>query len=220
MATKRRKKNIKEDQLVTLAVRLSQWTQDHLNHVIAGVVLLVGIIAVLVFTAHSRQGASKEGARQMSNAMGLLQQGEFESAKASFEQIYQRHGGRNAAAARFFRAECALRQGQFAQALAGYDDYLANADKFPWFRASAMSAKSICHEGLENYAEAARTLAELTTVVEPSDPRYLDAAIQAGEYFAVLGDIEQATKYYQMVVDEGSGAVRDRANVALALLRN
>jgi tetratricopeptide (TPR) repeat protein len=218
MATKRRKKNIKEDQLVTMAVELSQWTQAHLNQVIAGVVVLVGIIAVLVFTAQSRQGASREGERMMSSAMGLMQQGEYESAKASFQQIYQRYGGKSGAAARFFRAECDLRQGQFAQALAGYDDYLASADKFPWFRASALAGKAVSYEGLENYAEAAKTLGELTEVVDAADPRYLDAAIQAGEFFAMTGDLESSAKYYHIVAEKGSGEMRDRAEVALELM--
>lgn len=217
-AKRRRKRNIKEDQLVTTAVRLSQWTQAHLNQVIAGVVVLVGVIAVLVFTSYSRQGASRESGRLMASAMSLFQSGEYEAAKTNFQQVYQRYSGQNALAARFFTGECELRKGNFTPALAEYDEYLARAEKDATFRPSAIAGKAVCYEGLGNFAEAARTLTELMAAVDPKDPRYLDAAMRAGEFFARAGNNEEAVKHFRIVADDGTGAMKDRATVALAML--
>jgi TolA-binding protein len=219
MSTRKRvKKNIKEDQLVTWAVRMSRWTQEHFNQVIVGVVVLVAVIAVSVFMANSRQGSSREAVLQMSSALNLYQSADYESARASFEQISARYGGQDAAMALFFIGECHLRQGRHADGLAAYDRYLATYKDYPTFRASAIYAKALCYEGLENYPDAASTMVALLDVVDEKDPRYVDGAFQAGEFFARAGNTEQAATYFRIVADKGTGDLKERAAVAAALL--
>jgi len=219
MSTRRRvKKNIKEDQLLTWAVRLSQWTQEHFNQVIIGVVVLVAVIAVSVFMANSRQGSSRQAVLQMSSALNLYQSADYESARGSFEQISQRYGGKDAAMAYFFIGECALRLGTYSDGLAAYDSYLAKYKDYPAFHGSALYGKALCYEGLENYAEAASSMVALMGVVDEKDPRYLDAAFQAGEFFARAGNMEQAATYFGMVSDKGTGELKEKAQVAATLL--
>jgi tetratricopeptide (TPR) repeat protein len=220
MPTKTRhvKKNIKEDQLVTAAVRFSQWAQEHFTQVIIGVSVLVVAVAVVVFTASGRQGSAREAERQVGGALTLMQRGDFAAAQTTFQQVYQRFGGHHGAAARFFAAECELRQGRFYEALAGFDGYLQAADKYPVFRESAMSGKALCHEGLGDFTLAGETLADLLEMLDEKDPRYLDSAFLAGEFFAKAGDKDRAAEYFRLVSDKGSGNLKDRAGVALAML--
>jgi TolA-binding protein len=221
MATRRRvKKDIKKDQLVTFTVRLSQWTQEHFNQVIIGVVVLVAVIAISVFMANSRQGSSKRAAAQMSSAMTLMQTGDYEAARGSFAQIEQEFGGKKGTLAAFFAGECDYRQKKYADAIASYDQYLHNYEKYPLFRGSALYAKADCQAGLGNYADAAATLVSLLGVVDSNDPRYLDAAYQAGEFFAKAGDKEQAAKYFGEVAAKASGDLQSKASVAATLLSN
>jgi tetratricopeptide (TPR) repeat protein len=220
MSTKTRhvKKNIKEDQLVTVAVRFSQWAQEHFTQVIVGVAALVVAVIVVVLTASGRQGASREAERLLGSGMTLMQQGDYAAARGTFQQVRERFGGRHAAAAQFFEAESLLRQGNFFEALAGFDAYLQRAGDYPVFRASAIAGKATCHEGLGDPKLAAETLVELLEVLDESDPRYLDNALQAGELFASAGDKDRAATYFRLVYDKGSGNLKDRASVALAIL--
>ncbi|MDH3199223.1 MAG: tetratricopeptide repeat protein, partial [Candidatus Krumholzibacteria bacterium] len=172
----------------------------------------------VVFTASGRQGSAREAERQVGGALTLMQQGDFAAAQATFQQVYQRFGGHHAAAARFFAAECELRQGRFYEALAGFDGYLQQAGKYPVFRESAMSGKALCHEGLGDFALAGETLANLLEMLDEKDPRYLDSAFQAGEFFAKAGDKDRAATHFRLVSDKGSGNLKDRAGVALAML--
>lgn len=219
MATRRRvKKNIKQDQLVTYAVSFSRWAQEHFNQVIIGVVVLVAVIAVAVFTANSRQGSSRQAAVQMASAMAMYGSRDFDSARSSFDQIADRYNGRVGARARFYRAECELHLQRFSEALASYDAYLDVADKDDTFRVSAIIGKSLCYEGMQNYAEAANTLVTLLATLPPDDPRYLDSAYDAGEFFARAGDDAQAAKYFGIVADKAEGSLKDKAQVAADLL--
>jgi tetratricopeptide (TPR) repeat protein len=219
MATRKRvKKNIKEDQLVTYAVTLSRWTQEHFNQVVIGVVVLVAVIAIAVFTANSRQGSSRQAELQLASAMSLMQTGDLESARSSFGQIDDRYGGKSGAKARFYRAECELRMGRFAEALASYQAYVDEQSEYPVFRESAVIGQALCHEGLGNFSEAANTMVSLLETLDEDDPRYLDSAYQAGEFFAKAGDTERAAEYFVEVKEKASGNLKDKASVAAALL--
>ena len=219
MSTRKRvKKSIKEDPLVTYAVSASRWAQEHFNQVIIGVVVLVAVIAIAVFTANSRQGSSRQADVQLASAMSLFSNGEYEAARASYDQIDQRYGGKSGAVSRFFRAECELRLGRYPDALASLDAYLAEADEFPEFRVSALYARAMCFEGMENYAEAAAALATVLDLMDDEDPRYLDGAFQAGEFYARVGDLDSARKYFREVADKATGNLKDRAEVAVTLI--
>jgi len=221
MATKRKvvKKDIKKDPLVTYALKVSQYTQAHFNQVIIGVVALIAVIAIVVFTTNSRRTSSEQSQRQLAQAMLLFQQGDLEAAKMSFGQVSERYGGRNATVAQFFKAECELAQRNFAQALMDYEAYMDNSSSFPDFRPAALYGMALCQQGLENYSVAAETMEQVHHSVDEADPRYLDSAFKAGELFAKAGDNERAAQYFQTVADNASGTLKEKASVAVTLLK-
>lgn len=220
MATRRRvKKNIKEDQLVTWAVGFSQWAQEHFVHVVIGVVAFVVVIGAIIFTANSRQSADRQAERQLASAVSLLDRGDMNAARTTLAQITQRYGGRYGALAAYFRAEADFRQANYTEAIEGYDEYLKESSKFPLFRTAARFARALCYEGLEDYSKAAAAMAQLVDDLDEGDPRRLDAAFRAGEFFAKAGDTATAQKYYRIVADDGQGPQAERARVAADLLR-
>ena len=216
---KRPKKNLKEDQLVTTTFRVTEWAQEHFNQVIIGVVALVAVVAILVFVANSRESGARQAEREMGTALALMTQGDVAAAKTTFEQVAERFGGAQGAAARFFKAECELEQNNYKEAAEGYDAYLARSGDYPMFEASALMGKAVALEGLENYLEAARSMAAAVDKIDPKDPRHFDAAFQAGEYFQRAGHIPDALKYFEMVAKDGKGDLKERATVAAAMLK-
>jgi len=220
MATKRKvvKKNIKKDPLVTYALKVSQYTQKHFNQVIIGVAILIAVIAVVVFTANSRQSSSRQADRQLAQGLALYQQQDYEAAKATFGQIYNRFGGRGGAIAQYYKAECEFAQRNYSQALMDYEAYLGRSSDFDEFEPAAIYSTALCHEGLENYELAATAMEQVHHSVGEDDPRYLDSAFKAGELFAKAGNYERALHYFQTVSDRGTGKLKDRATAAVSLL--
>lgn len=216
---KRHKKNLNEDQLVNTTFRITEWAQAHFNQVIIGVVALVAIVAVLVFLANSRESGARQAEREMGAALTLMAQGEYASAKGSFEQVAGRFGGAQGAAARFFLAECELQQNNYKEAVDHYDAYLARTNDYPLFEASALMGKAVALEGLENYLEAGRTMAAAVDKIDPKDPRHFEAAFSAGEFFQRSGHNPDALKYFEMVAKDGNGDLKSRAAVSAAMLK-
>jgi tetratricopeptide (TPR) repeat protein len=216
---RRAKKNLKEDQLVTTTFRLTEWAQAHFNQVIIGVVALVAIVAVLVFVANSRESGAKQAQREMGSALSQMTQGEYATAKGSFQQVADRFGGAQGAAARFFLAECELHQNDYKAADDDYDKYLARVKDYPMFEASALMGKALALEGLQNYLEAANTMAAASDKIDVKDPRHFDAAYSAGEFYEHAGHTDDALKYFEMVAKDGTGDLKDRATVAAELMK-
>jgi tetratricopeptide (TPR) repeat protein len=216
---RRAKKNLNQDQLVTTTFRLTDWAQAHFNQVIIGVVALVAIVAVLVFIANSRESGARQAERDMGAALSLMTQGEYASAKTSFQQVSDRFGGAQGAAARFFKAECELKLNDYKAAADDYEGYLTRVKDYPLFEASALMGKAVALEGLENYREAANSMAAAVDKIDAKDPRRLEAAYSAGEFYQRAGNSPDALKYFEMVIKEGSGDLKDRATVAAALLK-
>jgi tetratricopeptide (TPR) repeat protein len=216
---RRAKKNLKEDQLVTTTFRLTEWAQAHFNQVIIGVVALVAVVAVLVFVANSRESGAKQAEREMGTALTLMSQGEYATAKASFQQVSERFGGAQGASARFFKAECELKQNDYKGAADDYDAYLARVKDYPMFEGSALIGKALALEGQGNYIEAANSMAAAVDKIDAKDPRHFDAAFNAGEFYQRAGRSADALKYFEMVAKDGTGDLKDRAAVNAAMLK-
>jgi tetratricopeptide (TPR) repeat protein len=219
MSTKKLvKKNIKEDQLVTAAVRFSQWAQHHFNHILIGLVVLVGLVVVLVFTANSRQSAALEAERQLGAALAQYQQDNTDAARAGLQSVIQRFSGKNAALARYYKAELELKTSNYSQAITDFDLYLENSGDFPLFVEAGKYGRAVAQAGLENFSGAAESFVELLEELDESDPRYLDSVYQAGSFFLKAGNIDRAAQYFTMAYEKGTGTLKDKASVELALL--
>jgi len=177
------------------------------------------VVAVLVFAANSRENNARQAERVMGSAMALMLQGDYTAAKSSFQQVAERHGGKTAAAARFFKAECAAKQGGFEEALADYEGYLADSSQYPAFEAAALIGKALCYEAMKNYTEAAPAMAAAVAKLDPKDPRYGDAAFSAGDLYTVAGNSREALTYYTLAAEHGTGDIKARAQVAVELIQ-
>ncbi|HET6348278.1 MAG TPA: tetratricopeptide repeat protein [Candidatus Krumholzibacteria bacterium] len=216
---RRPKKNIKEDQLVTTTFRITEWAQAHFNQVIIGVVALVAVVAILVFVANSRESGARQAERDMGSAIALMTQGEYAAAQTGFQTVIDRYSGAAGASARFFKAECELKQSKYKDAADDYDGYLARVSSYPMFEASALIGKALSLEGLENYLDAANNMAAAVDKIDPKDPRRLDAAYQAGQFYERAGHVPDALKYFEMVEKDATGDLKTRAQVSAELLK-
>ena len=221
MATKRKvvKKDIKRDPLVTYTLKVSRYAQEHFNQIIIGVVVLIAVIAIVVFTANNRRSSAAQSERQLAQAMALYGQRDFEAAKVTFGRVAERFGGRNGAIARYYKAECEYMLRNYTQALQDYESYLDVSSDFPTFTSAAMYAAALSQQGVGDVRRAAEMMEQAHQSFDPADPRYLTSAFQAGELFARAGDYERAAQYFQTVADEATGSLKEKAVANVTLLK-
>jgi tetratricopeptide (TPR) repeat protein len=222
MATKRKvkKKSIKEDQLVTTAVKASQFVQEYFTQVVVGIVVLVVAVAVVVFVTNTRRNTARESERELAQAMTEYNARSPEAASVSFAQITDRYGGYPAGkVARYFLGKSYLATGRYEEARGAFEEYLDAAGAEGEFGEAATMGIAVAYEGLQNFTAAAELLERLSQTMDPEDPRYLDVLFQAARNYEQAGDRQKAIEYYSLVDEKASGPLKDRASVWLAILK-
>ncbi len=221
MASQRRikKKRLKEDQLVTITVKATRLVQEYFTQVIIGVLVLVVAVAAIVFTSHTRRNAARDSEAEFSVAMSQYNARDVDGAATAFEHIADRYGGYRAGKlSYYFLAKSLLANKRYEDALAAFDEYIGKADGNAPFRDAAVIGKAMCHEGLHNFTAAAELLEQLSQTIVPEDPRRLEVLFQAANDYGKAGTREKAIELFQVVADEATGPLKDRASVSVAIL--
>ena len=113
MAKRRRlkKRQIKEDQLVTTALKVSSFVQERFAYVITGVVVLLAIVAIVLFASQARKNSALAAEREFSLAMNQYQTGQYELAGTGFASLADNHSGRRSGkVALYFLGETRMAQ--------------------------------------------------------------------------------------------------------------
>jgi tetratricopeptide (TPR) repeat protein len=221
MASKKRvkRKRIKEDQLVTLTVKASQFIQQYFTQVVLGVVVLIVAVGAVLLTAYIRRNAGRESEKEFALAMSQYNARDVQTAATSFAQIVDKHGSHNTGElSRYFLGKSLLAQGKYEEALNAFDQYLGKAGKDAPFKAASAIGKATCMEELHNFSSAGELLERLSQTLDPKDPRYLEVLFQAARDFEKTGSRDKAIGLYRRVAEKANGSLKDRASVAIARL--
>lgn len=221
MASRKRvkKKHIKEDQLITTAVKASQFIQRYYTQVIVGIVVLVLAVVAILFTAQTRRGNVRDSEQLFGRAMSQYNARDMETAANSFSEVIDRYGGSRAGVfARYFLGQSLLMQERHDEAMNAFEQYLDKAGTDAPFRAAATIGIAMCYEGLRDFATAAELLEQLSQTLEPEDPRYPEVLFQAATDFEKAGSRPKAVDLYREVSETATGPLKDRANAWVALL--
>jgi TolA-binding protein len=221
MAKRRRlkKKQIKEDRLVTTALRVSNFVQERFAHVITGVVILIALVAIVLFASQARKNSARAAEQEFSVAMNQYQAGQLEQAGTAFANLAEQHSGRRSGrTALYFLGETRLAQFRFQEALEAYDRYVEKVGDRGEFSEAAMIGRGLCYEGLGRYREAAQAMEAVSEIMEPTDARYYDVLLHAGTFHWEAGNTSAARDIFGRVKDEATGPTRDRAAAWVALI--
>jgi tetratricopeptide (TPR) repeat protein len=220
MAKKKRlkRKDIKEDQLVTVALRLSRLVQEHFTKVVSGIVVLIAAVAIILFSAQARRNGASAADREFSLAMNQYQMGDREQAGTAFANVADQYSGEAGTTARYFLGECRMAQFRFEEAIDAYERYLAKAGDKADFSVAAKIAVSLCYEGLGQFDKAAEVADDLSKTMDPEDPRYNDVLYNAGVFYRDAGNRATALEFFRRVSENATGPIKNRASVWVALI--
>ncbi len=223
MAKKRRlrKKQLKQDTLVTLSVKASTIIKRYFNQIIIGIAAVVIAVAFFMFTAHARRQASLTADKLLGNAIQLFNQGDIEQAKKAFTQIADQYSRvQPGIIALYFKGECDLRLSNYSESLPAFEAYIRKSKKYPLFKEAAIIGKALALEGTGNYLAAATLLEHLLKEMDEKDPRYIDVMYRTAIFYSKLSGYQQkAEKYFSEVAEKASGRTKEQARVAAAILK-
>ena len=193
---------MKEDKLVTITFKLTEFVQKNLNQIliIAGGVLVVALAVLFFISSASRR--SKEADQLLAQASFEFRIGNFQQAVSDLNSVITRYGGTKASAqATFLLANTYFYTKNYDLARQTYQRYIDKYKKDLLFLGSAYAGIAQCHLEEKEYLPAGEYLLKASEA-DPKGflaPSYL---LSAGNAFKNGKDLERAKQAYQKLIDQ------------------
>ncbi|TKJ41701.1 hypothetical protein CEE37_03805 [candidate division LCP-89 bacterium B3_LCP] len=194
-----RKKELKEDKLVTTYFQSRDYFSENKNKIIkiGGAVIL--IIALTAFWFTSKRNAEYQAAYEMGVALTAAQAVDPAALADDFNQIAERFSGTTAGnEALMYTAQMHMMADQKEEALEAYDRYLQKGRKSAYLYPSALAGKASCLEDLGRFNDAAQVYLQAASVKKNFflAPRFhLDAA----RCYRLAGESERARTECELI---------------------
>ncbi len=199
------RREIKEDTLVTVYVRVQRFIQNHSKQINIGIFVIAAIAIIGIFMIRSKKKAELTAAGELGIAEQFYYVSNYPRAIDELTKIADTYSGTNAAgSAIFFVANSYFATGDYDNAEKYYKIYLKNYSKNKLFSASSSAGVAACLDSKERYSDAAR-------LYENDGKKYGDLFVapfylrDAGRCYTLAGNKEKAKEIYKYILEKYSG---------------
>ncbi|MFH1861240.1 MAG: hypothetical protein ABH878_00370 [bacterium] len=199
-----KKKELKEDKLVTFYFQAQEWLQKNLKLVLrvgGGAILLIALIA---FWFISKSGSEKKATYELGKlTLGAVQYSP-ETLIEQLKALTEKYSGTKASAeAYFYMGQMQHRMGKLQEALASFEKYTKKGDKGSYLYPAALAGKAACLEDLSRYSEAASAYLEAAAYKKGFFAKP-NLQLDAARCFQLAGEPGRAQELYKMIQKENS----------------
>lgn len=203
--TKSRKKELREERLVTLYAKAWMFFEENrklVYGVLAGLVVLVAAMVGYLFYLNQQQA---EAERLLARIVRTYEQGSYQQALDGTDAtpgllaISEDYGNTQAGnLATYYAADALYRLGEYDRALDLFQEFEKSED---FIGASALAAQASIHEARGEFSQAANLYRRAADRYPNSltSPKYL---LEAGQAFEEAGNFEAAMNMYERVQEE------------------
>ena len=197
------KHQMKEDKLVTIAFRFTEFIQKRSKEFLIAGAAVVVVVLIVLFLISSNRSRNQKAAELLGKARVELESGEFQNGLADLQDVLRRYGGTKAAAeARYLLANSYYYSRDYDQALRYFQDFIKKYSKAdPMVLSGALAGVADCYmqkgvfePAAEYYLKAAEKSSD-----EFSAPDYLLSAAQA---YKQANQPDKAKELYERIIQK------------------
>ena len=194
-----RKKDLKEDKLVTFYVQTRKWVDDNIQYISIGaaavLVVLLGALLLSGYHAKAEQAAGVE----FSKATRLFQAADYRGAARQFSTIVDSYGQtRSGKLARFYLAQSLYQTADYAGAAKQFRKAASALSADPQLKASALAGEAASVEQQGNLLDAAQKY-ETVVAKFKDNPRAAYYLLRAARCYELADNTAKALSLYQRI---------------------
>jgi len=195
------KHKMKEDKLVTTALKFSEYIQKHSKEFLIAGAGVVVVVLIVLFVISSNKSRNQKAAELLGKARVELESGEFQAATTGLQSILRSYAGTRAAQeALFLLGNSHYYSRDYDQALRNFQDFVSKYSKAdPLLLSGAYSGIGDCYMQKEVYDQAAEFY--LKAAEKNLDdfiiPLYLLSAARAYSY---ANQLDKAKEIYERII--------------------
>lgn len=197
-----RKKDLKEDKLVTLYFQAREWVEKHINYILGGAAGLLIILLGLFLLTYLNGKAERSAGIEFSQASKLYQASDYRNAVTQFSHIVDRYGRTSSGKlARYYLAQSLYKTDDYAAAQRQFKKFSSVFSAEDHLRTSALAGVAACLEEQGKYTQAAKQYQAIVKKYEdaPLAPYYL---IRAARCCELSNDKAKAKELYKQLITQ------------------
>lgn len=197
-----RKKDLKEDKLITFYFKSRQWLEVNIKYITGGAAVLLVVILGLLVVSHLRQKADQAAGVEFSKASRLYQSSDYRNAATQFTTIVKRNGRTTSGKlARFYLAQSLYNTGDYAGAQKHFKKFAASFSTDEQLRATALGGEAACIEQQGKPGEAAIKYEAIVHKFKDS-PRASYYLLRAARCYELADNAPKAKALFQRIIDD------------------
>lgn len=197
-----KKKDLKEDKLVTFYSRARRWTENNMRIISGASIGIIVVIIALVVFSNRREAKSAEASILFVQARQLYRDRNYTEALQQFSQLVESYGNTmSGKIGRLYQGKCFFEKDDYENAYKQFRAFASTIKGSDHFKMSGLVNAAACLEQQEKYEQAAAEFrAAAKKYPESSFAPY--ALLKAGQNYDQLEDHEQAGQLYEKIVQE------------------
>jgi TolA-binding protein len=214
-----RKKDLKEDKLVTLYFKSRQWLEENIKYITGGAAALLVVILGLLVISHLRQKADQTASVEFSKASRLFLASDYRNAVVQFTAIVNRSGGTaSGKMARFYLAQSLYNTGDYLGAQKQFKKFAASFSADEQLRATALGGEAACLEQQGKPREAAVKYEAIVDKFKdlPRAPYFL---LHAARCYELADDAPKSQALFQKIINDFPDSKEKEDAVLLSALK-
>ncbi len=197
-----RKKDLKEDKLVTFYVSARAWVDDHFQTLLLSLIGVLVVLGGLAAYAYLQSKYERTASVEFSKASRLFQASDYRGAATQFSTIVSKYGRtRSGKLARFYLAQSLFQTGDYQTARKHFKKAASALSGDPQLKAAALGGEAACLEQLGNWRQAAEKYEALANKYK-SQPRAPYFLLRAARCRQQLGDTAKAQTLFQRLIND------------------
>jgi len=197
------KKQLKHDALLETTASATKFIEEHANKVLIGVLAIVVVIVVVMMIGRSQRATEIVATGELATATQTMNAGMHTQAADQFQAIIDRYAGtRSAAAATCYLGSIDFQMGQYDEALAHFEEYLARHTGNHNLDRTALEGKASVLEQRRDFTAAAAVyedLADDASREAGARARYFAAAVRN---YRSAPDWDAVSRVARILIDE------------------
>jgi tetratricopeptide (TPR) repeat protein len=214
------KHDLKEDNFVTVVLRVREYIYSHQNAFFTGLVAVIVIIAGILWMSNSREKTRESASTQFAEALAAFRGGDVQTAEEMFKIIDERFGrSEEGAYSAYLAGKCALEDRRNSQAIELFDSYLRRSEKYPFFHDAALAGLATAWENERNYEKASDIYLQLADNMKTNS--FVETAYlrKAADTLKMSDRREKAIEVLERLYELSDGIDRRDIEIEIDILR-
>jgi predicted negative regulator of RcsB-dependent stress response len=196
------KKELKQDQLVTLYFQANTWLENNLKYVIGAALVIVVLFALGIFFSSSSKSSNQKASVELFRAVRTSESGDVQGALTLFNSLVEKYGNtKSGKMARYYLANAFYKNQDYDNALIQYQKFSKSFSGDDYIVLSALAGVASCMEQKQQFDKAA----PLFENIVKKYPKSFDAALyllKASQCYSKANNTARANALLEKIIKE------------------